>query len=50
MTLATDGGIQINSNVTGQTAVVNIVLLLDNATFLAGRQYIVSNNTGFVCQ
>ena len=48
VTLATDGGIQINSNVSGQSAVVNIVLLLDNATFLAGRQYIVSNNTGFV--
>jgi len=48
ITLATDGGIQVNSSSGSAATVVNILLLLDNTTFLAGRQYIVSNNTGFV--
>jgi hypothetical protein len=46
LTITTDGGIQINSLVTSQNTVVNILVYLDNV-FLAGRQYIVANNTGF---
>src|SRR5262249_38249994 len=46
--LATDGGIQINSTSGTAAAVVNILLVVDNTTFVSGRQYIVSNNTGFV--
>src|SRR5262249_5222019 len=47
VTVATDGGIQVNSTVTNASTVVNVVLFLDNA-FVAGRQYILANNTGFV--
>jgi len=47
VTVATDGGIQVNSTATNASAVVNMVLFLDNA-FVAGRQYILANNTGFV--
>ena len=48
VTIATDGGIVVNSTMTNAATVVNILLFLDNGTFLAGRQYIVANNTGFV--
>ena len=47
VTVATDGGIQVNSTVTNASTVVNMVLFLDNV-FVAGRQYILANNTGFV--
>ena len=48
VTLATDGGIQVNSSSGSAATVVNVLLVVDNTTFVAGRQYIVSNNTGFV--
>jgi hypothetical protein len=47
VTVATDGGIQVNSTMTNASTVVNMLLFLDNA-FIAGRQYILANNTGFV--
>jgi hypothetical protein len=43
VTLATDGAIQVNSAAAGATTIVNILLYLDNATYLTGRQYIVAN-------
>lgn len=46
ITIATDGGIQINSLMTGANTAVNILVYLDNVTFLGGRQYIIANNTG----
>jgi hypothetical protein len=51
--VSTDGGIQVNSTQASTatlnvTTVVNILLFLDNGTFLGGRQYIAANNTGFV--